>query len=116
MELCRGTNLKHLDISDNTNVKGICSTLLSLNLSKNGIVSPFELPLPPCQLQNLNLSYNKIPYFYFKSFLKMSYFPSLRQLTLDHIQLNGPIYPIQQFLEQTHSLATLSVVECDLTI
>lgn len=98
MERIRNTNLQHLDLSDNTNVRGINPSLLSLNLSRNNISSPFDVPLPPCQLQSLNISYNKIPYYLFKSFLKTSYFPALRHLNLDRIRLEGSIYPIQQFL------------------
>ena len=87
MERARNTNLKHLDLSDNTNVRGINPSLLSLNLSRNGLSSPFDTPLPPCQLQSLNISYNKIPYYLFKTFLKTTYFPALRHLNLDHIRL-----------------------------
>ena len=103
-----------MDLSDNSHVKGISPSLLSLNLARNSISAPFELPMTPCLLQSLNLSYNKIPYYYFKSFLKNIYFPNLKQLVLDRIHLNGPIGPIQSFLEQTLSLESLSLVECDL--
>ena len=110
MESVKSSSLKHLDLSDNTNVRGINPTLLSLNLSKNSINTPFDLPIPPCQHQSSNLSYNKIPYFLFKSFLKTTYFPSLQVLILDRVPLNGSIYPIQQFMEHSLSLNTLSAV------
>lgn len=116
MEKCKNSNLQHLDLSDNTNVKGICPSLLSLNLSRNLLSMPFDLPLPSCQLQSLNLSYNKIPYYSFKIFLKTTYFPSLKVLNLDHIPLDGSIYPIQQFLEQSLSLTSFSAVDCDFTL
>lgn len=62
----------------------------------------------------MNLSYNKIPYYHFKSFLKNIYFPNLKHLILDHIQLSGVIFPVQQFIEASLSLTILSMVECDL--
>lgn len=107
--------LKHLDLSDNNSVRGISPNLLSLNLSRNNISAPFDLPLTPCLVQSLNLSYNKIPFYQFKSFLKNINFPNLKELVLDHIQLNGPIEPIQRFIDQSLSLSSLSVVECDLS-
>ena len=108
--------LKHLDLSDNTAVKGISPSLISLNLAKNNISIPFELPLAPCLVQVLNLSYNKIPYYHFKLFLRNIYFPNLKTLTLDRLQLNGHIPHIQQFIEQSLSLTSLSMVECDLSL
>ncbi len=47
IENCRNTTVKHLDISDNTNVKGNCHTLLSLNLTRNAITAPFSYPMFP---------------------------------------------------------------------
>lgn len=81
--------MKRIDLSDNTNVRGICPTLKSLNLSKNGITVPFDQPIVPSELEHLNLSYNKIPYYQFKDFLKISYFSFLKHLILDHLQING---------------------------
>lgn len=115
-EACKSASLKHLDLSDNSNVKGISPSLISLNLARNNITTPFDLPLTPCLLQSLNLSHNKIPYYHFKSFLKNIYFPNLKHLVLDHIHLTGIIYPIQQFLESSLSLSTLSLVECELSL
>jgi len=66
MENAKNTSLKKLDLSDNTNVRGVCSTLVSLNLSRNGISAPFDFPLVPLELQYLNISYNKIPFYHFK--------------------------------------------------
>lgn len=66
LENSKNAALKVIDLSDNTNVKGISTTIKSLNLSRNNITIPFSLPLTACELQYLNLSYNKIPYYHFK--------------------------------------------------
>lgn len=115
MQNCRNTSLKKLDLSDNTNVRGVCPTLYSLNLSKNGISAPFDFPLAPLELQYLNLSYNKIPFYHFKQFLKVNYLPALKYLILDHLKINGQVYPLQNFLQQSLSITFLSVVDCDLS-
>lgn len=47
IESCKNTTVKHLDLSDNTNVKGNCHTLLSLNLTRNKITVPFTYPMLP---------------------------------------------------------------------
>lgn len=60
LEGCRNTSIRHIDLSDNTNVKGIACNLLSLNLSRNSIVAPFTYPMSSNDLNYLNLSYNKI--------------------------------------------------------
>ena len=66
LESCRNTSLRHIDLSDNTNVKGIAPSLLSLNLSRNSIVIPFTYPMLPNDLNYLNFSYNKIPIYQLK--------------------------------------------------
>jgi hypothetical protein len=69
----------------------------------------------PNELQYLNLSYNKIPYYHFKDFLKLTYFTGLKFLVLDHIKLDGDASAVQYFLEQSMSLLHLSLVDCDLS-
>lgn len=98
LESARGTSLKHIDLSDNGNVSGICPTILSLNLSHNGITSPFSFPMTSNELEYLNISSNKIPYYHFKEFLKITYFSSLKCLILDHIRLDGDLSAIQFYL------------------
>ena len=56
------------------------------------------MPIVPNEVEYLNLSYNKIPYFHFKEFLKVLYFSRLEHLVLDHINLNGDVLSIQFFL------------------
>lgn len=114
IETCRNSNVKHLDLSDNTGVKGISPTLLSLKLSRNAITIPFSYPMLPNELHLLDLSYNKIPYSHFKEFLKFSYFSSLKQLVVDHVRLDGDLSCFQYFLEQSLSIVHLSMVSCDI--
>jgi hypothetical protein len=97
-------------------VCGTCQTLTSLNLSRNSITTPFALPIPPSELTHLNLSYNKIPYYHLKEFLKIPFFPTLKQLTLDRISLHGDLSPVQHFIEHSLSLKHLSFVDCDLSV
>jgi hypothetical protein len=114
IENCRNTAIRHLDLSDNTSVKGICPSLLSLRLARNAITLPFSYPMLPNELLLLNLAHNPIPPCHFKEFLKYSYFGSLKQLVVDHVRLDGDLPCFQFFLEQSLSMVQLSMVDCSL--
>ena len=81
--------MRHLDLSDNRGVRGLCPTLHSLNLSRNGLTDPFPGVLSATELRKLDLSHNKIGVESFKEWLKVQYLGQLRELVLDKVPLQG---------------------------
>lgn len=110
LEQTKGCALQELDLSKNKFVCGINSTIKSINLSHNGIMEPFHLPLTECKAEELNLSSNPITCFHLKDFLKNTSFPNLLVLNLSHISLSEELTQLQIFMEMSLHLEELHMV------
>ncbi|KAI9686922.1 MAG: hypothetical protein M1822_002675 [Bathelium mastoideum] len=106
----RKLNLRHNAFSSMPSQLSLLTTLRNLDLSNNNITDPLNAPLFLPQLQDLNLSFNKIP----STDALTTYFvaPNLLQLNVSSNHLTGSLVPLRtSFPSLTHFLASDNQIE-----